>query len=377
MDQLKVLRVIPDLQVGGVQRMMLRTIQGLAEYGIQTEVCSLKQPGDLADTFRDAGIRLHVVHFKSRLDPFGLLSLRRLALHGGFDAVHGHMYAANLAVNVALAGQRRLSVLNHYHSITPAPKMGQARKVRATCRLADQIIAVSDAVRRPLLELGVPAQLTTVVYNGIRRPAVPQSSARKSKEAPMELVWTGRFVRQKRLEILVEIVAACRRQGIPVHLTLVGDGPVRPQIRDLVDQHGLEDWISLPGLTHDVTPYLQQADLYVSASAREGFSNALLEAAAAGRGLILSDIPPHREFLGHAGAGCIAGNDPTSWITVLREIHQNRNLVPQLGRAAFERVQRFSLDQSILQLATLYQQLAERQGQPSLVTATVSPVRES
>ena len=64
----------------------------------------------------------------------------------------------------------------------------------------------------------------------------------------------------------------------PAHLTILGDGPCRGELEALSRRLGQQRRISFPGLVADVTPYLKEADVYLSSSVSEGMSNALLEA---------------------------------------------------------------------------------------------------
>lgn len=370
MSPYRILRVVPDLQIGGVQRMMQRSIQAFLDRGHHCAVCCIgRRPGQMTRNFKRAGITVHSIPFRMRLDPLGLWRLRHLVRRGRYDVVHAHMYAASMAVNYALWGVQGVGVLNNYHSIRPVHGESQARRLLKTAHLPHGLIAVSEAVKLALVELGLPDDILHVIHNGVDLPDEPVPLPERQSEAPLELLWAGRFVKQKRLDFYIELMHACRRAGLNVRLTLAGDGPTRQALQRRIAKEGLEHMIHLPGWIREIREHLRTIDLYVCSSVREGFSNTLLEAATVGRGMILSDIAPHREFLGHSNAGLIPGDDPECWRRALEELGGDRERLASMGREAFERVKQYSLPNHGRLLLEQYEQAvrlaSKNRGEPT------------
>ena len=359
---LTLLRVIPDLQVGGVQRMLLRTLLELKKLGVQPHVACLQERGALAQEFENNGIGVHLTPFASRLDPRGMWRLRRLITGLGAHVVHGHMYAANMAATLATMGLGRVVTINSYHSQTPLSGASQRRMVRWTRWRPDAWIAVSQAVRDPLVEAGVPARRIEVIYNGTATPQAAAPFEVRDPLAPLELVWAGRFVKNKRHELFVQIMELCRQQGLAVRLTLLGGGPTFERIRQSVQAAGLDEMVAMPGVVDDVSRRVAQADLYISVSRREGFPNALLEACAVGRGFLVSDIGPHRELLGESGAGLCLPDSPQAWTQAIADVLANRQRVAVMGERAFGIAQRYTLENAAAQTLALYRRLLAAKG---------------
>ncbi len=372
----RVLRVIPDLQVGGVQRQLFRSVSGLAAKEIASEICCLRERGAMAEDFERDGFPVHLAGFRSRLDPRGLARLRRLVRRGRFDVVHGHMYAANLASNLATLGLSQVTRINGYHSTQPAFDRGQAAKIRLTKWIPDGFVAVSQAVADALAEIGIPRQRIHIVHNGIELPTEPQPLRQAEPGSPLILIWAGRFVRQKRTDFLLEVVDRCRSRGVNVLFRLIGEGPTRSGIQEQILKRGLQDCVQVPGISNDMCGELASADLYVSASEREGFSNVLLEAGAMARGSVLSDIDPHREFIGSTEAGVICGRDPDAWAELLERLGRDREQVARMGNAAFQRATNYSVSAACNELATVYTSLAEARRRRRLRDPRSSPRNE-
>lgn len=109
------------------------------------------------------------------------------------------------------------------------------------------------------------------------------------KDQPLRLVSVGRFVEQKGQMVLIEALARC---AAPVHLTLVGDGPLAPELRAAITRLGLESRISLPGWLDEagVRQALAEAHVMVLPSFAEGLPVALMEAMASARPCIATYI---------------------------------------------------------------------------------------
>jgi len=360
MSRIKVLRIIYDLQIGGVQRMLLQSLPLLRDAGVDTSICCLKKQGDMAKQFVEKGFPVSLVRFGSRLDPFGLIRLRKLILNNSFTLVHSHMYASNIAANVALFMARRIRLINSYHSVKPFHTESQKRMAVFTKGIPDRFIAVSEAVRKPLLEANLPPEKITIIHNGVYCPETYSPIPKRAPGSPLELVWAGRFVGQKRVFMLLDIAELCLKKKIPIHLTLVGDGPQYKMAQRKVKATGLENTITFAGWKSDILPFIQKADLYISASNREGFPNTLLEVCAQGRGFVVADIPPNREVLDSLEAGYVVGDNLKEWADILFRIHKNPGMLRNFSKEAFKIAQMFSIERTCRKTLDLYDKIISK-----------------
>lgn len=130
-------------------------------------------------------------------------------------------------------------------------------------------------------------------------------SRRNFADDDVVFVYTGRFVRRKGIDTLLEGYRLFSERpatdGAAVHLCLVGDDPIQQD--DATKQllatfrNGTARNLHVFKSSDNVSELLQLADAYVLASYNEGLPNAVLEALAVGLPCVLSDIPPHVELL--------------------------------------------------------------------------------
>jgi glycosyltransferase involved in cell wall biosynthesis len=161
----------------------------------------------------------------------------------------------------------------------PAAMVGAALEDIAP-RLAASNIAVSRHTAERLRGLGVPAERIAVVPNAID---VARIDAAPAREAATDLVFAGRLVAHKRVDRLIAAVARLRRALGDLRCSIVGSGPDEPRLRALAAGLGLAEHVEFTGGLDDedeLLAVMKSARLFVSASEREGFGIAALEAMA-------------------------------------------------------------------------------------------------
>lgn len=145
------------------------------------------------------------------------------------------------------------------------------------------------------------------------------------------VLFAGRMDKGKNVAIIIPALArlAC---DVPFVAILYGDGPRRPDHERLASELGLGRCILFPGYVSNLWHLMKRADAFVSLSRFEGCPNAVLEAAACGSPLVLSDIPAHRELLDGRSALFVDPDDPDKAAEALR-------ITLTCGTAAQERAQ--------------------------------------
>ena len=141
-------------------------------------------------------------------------------------------------------------------------------------------VAVSEATRTELGDLGVAPDRVSVVHNGTDVRPVP---GRPRAARPTVLV-VSRLVPHKRIEVAIEAVAALRAQLPDVRLVVAGTGYWESELRARVDALGVGDHVELLGWVPEDEKHRLMADAWVMAapSVKEGWGLSVIEAAAHG-----------------------------------------------------------------------------------------------
>jgi glycosyltransferase involved in cell wall biosynthesis len=228
------------------------------------------------------------------------------------------------------------------------------------------MLAVSDALRRDMISLGMRDEGIAVHYTGLdhaRFKPLPRAEARAAlaelfglripADAPL-LLATGALIEIKGQSLAIEAL----RELDSAHLALAGSGPDEGRLRELTALLGLSDRVHFLGqVSHDALPRLiAAANAMVLPSEREGLANAWIEALACGTPLIIPDIGGAREVVGNADAGRIADRSPAAIAAAIRDVLAD----PPAAQAVANQAARFSWEANAAQLVNHWGKLTNR-----------------
>ena len=225
---------------------------------------------------------------------------------------------------------------------------------RLTSRLVDRYVCVSRAVADfSRSRLGLPEDRFVVVPNGIdvdRFAAAPPIDLAGLGLPPgrRAVTYVGRLETQKGVAELVES-AGRWLDRLPAHdLVMVGTGPMDGQLKALAERLGVSSRVHFAGWRPDVAEILKASDLFVLPSRWEGMPNVILEAMAAGRAVVSTDVEGVRELLGEAGTEQVVDRgDYTALATRIVTLAADEGALQRLGPANQRRAEQFSWDKMV------------------------------
>ncbi len=161
--------------------------------------------------------------------------------------------------------------------------------VRLLYPKADAVIAISKGVAFDLVKFfRVDETIVHTIYNPINA-AHYASEIDSGIKKNFTFITMARFDPQKNLPLLLEAFSQLKNE--PVKLILLGEGPLKAQLTDMVHTLKIEDRVEMPGFVNNIHTYLNNADCFVLSSDYEGFGNVIIEALAAGKAVIATDCP--------------------------------------------------------------------------------------
>lgn len=195
-----------------------------------------------------------------------------------------------------------------------ARRSSTATQVRDAARGAAGLLAVSEALKRDMTALGMPAQKISVHRTGIDRDRfhpLDRDAVRRELgvEGPL-LVTVGALIALKGHSLVIDAV----RTMPGVTLLLIGDGPERARLQAQIVRSGCTDRIRLLGRKpHDeVARWLAAADVMVLPSMSEGLANVWIESLACGTPIVISDVGGAREVVDRPAAGAVVAREPAA-----------------------------------------------------------------
>ena len=291
---LAITHVVENLNRGGLERVVIDLALAQRAAGDRPRVLCLFEPGALAGELTSRGIEVSACRKESGFDIGALRRLRDfLAADPEGTVVHTHNLLAHDYAFLALLGRRRKAFLNTRHGMG-GTSAGRLRAVlyRLSMPRTHHVAAVCEAARGNLVgRERLPAGKVVSVPNGIPietfAAASPVAHDRLVADlglpsATRLIGFVGRLNWAKDLPTLLRAFAQLRTRRSDCALVLVGGGALRGELEALADSLGIARDVYFLGDRSNIRELLQGFDVFAMSSVTEGYSIALLEAAATG-----------------------------------------------------------------------------------------------
>lgn len=294
---------LPDLPVGGVERVTINLAKGLLAVGASPTVVA----GDASGPFRErVPADIEVVDLGARRVRSVIVPLNRCVRSRRFDAVIAAKEHANVvAAFTRLVGRWTAPLITTVHvppSLTEADGVGfrgrRAVRLVRQAYLRSQPVAVSTGVADDLAAtLSIPRQHVEVIENGVLDDELLAASRRHTPRDPALVVTVGRLAPQKDLDtLLVAFKAVLGRRR--ARLLIVGDGPERTRLQQLARDLGVDGAVTFAGEVDAPFPLMASAAVLALSSRFEGLPTVLIEGLALGCKVVSTDcVAGPREIL--------------------------------------------------------------------------------
>src|SRR5438067_4158139 len=261
----KILHVVASMGRGGVETWLMHVMRNInrnefelhflvhtnSEAAYDREICSLG--GRVHHCVNPKNLFRYASRFRSIIDEYG-----------PFDAIHSHVYLYSGFV-ARLAQKAGIPIrIAHSHTATKAPKWMLPRRLYEEImkawirRYATHWIGVSEKALEALFG-SLPAEPSTLLYCGLDFKgflhATPKAEMKQRlgiAAARKVIGQVGRFVPVKNHAFTVEFFEQAVAEGLDGQLVFVGDGPLLPSIRALIESRGLSDRCTFAGAQGDI-----------------------------------------------------------------------------------------------------------------------------
>ncbi len=367
--------VIDSFMIGGSELATLRTYR-LLRHSAKISIVHFHAAGPLLAEYQESGAEMHHVPLFGVTNPRNALSLRRLhsilrALRP--DVVHSHDAYSNIVMLAAqwpryarpwISSRRWLDQVFRPSHV----KLNHTAFLRSHAVTVNSAAVADHMVRAEL----IPASQLVVVPNFVEVPP-PDAVWPADRNAYTTVGMVSRMSTVKRHDLAVRAIRLLIDQGLRVRLHIVGDGECRPGVERLVGELGLGDSVVFLGELRGGAQLHKDFDISLSTSDSEGSPNSVLEAMAAGRPVVATDVGGTRDLIRSGVDGLLVpAGSPEAIAAALREVIADRAALRRFGASGRDRAIRdFSPAAIQATLTTLYDRVASGSAVPQ-GTSTVS-----
>jgi glycosyltransferase involved in cell wall biosynthesis len=390
-----VLYVIPDLRVGGAELQVVQLAEGIASHGWRPAIATLFPGGELAERVRRARIPLHPLCAEMcyrKTDPRFYVDaastinrLRRVIRQEKAAVVHGFLFWPSIyaalgrqvsRAQVCVTSRRSMGVTKagrpSYQWIENLANMLTAAVTGNSLEVHEEILR-TERVRRS--HVGV-------IYNGVdlsffsRCPSL-DLRAEFPGLADAEVI-VGGVANLRTRKAFCDFVAALAiaRRSCPGLKGIIVGGErdvTREQLMARASELGIADALVVVANPPDVRPYFGGFDFFCQSSLTEGFPNVVLEAMAAGRAVVATDVGGTREAVSDGENGrLVPAGQPEALARVMVELASDPEKRLAWGRAGREVAERrFSLEAMRAAHARLYDSLINTGHLPAMANPPI------
>jgi glycosyltransferase involved in cell wall biosynthesis len=367
--------MIDSLGPGGAEQLMPTILKKLKLSGFNIRICALqiRAGNPIASDLERLGLPVDLIPIRNLRQPFNLFRiLRYLHLHRP-QLIHTQLEFADILGTVAakILGIPSVSTVHTLDGFPPKKTALGRMKLRwfLLGKFCGRVIAVSEKTRLHYLQSGgLPPDKVITLYNGVdisrfkNTDATQTAKLKQALHLPLNsrVIITIAVLREpKGIQFMIEALPAILEQCPDVHYLIVGDGEHSAALTDLVAALAIKNQVTFTGHRTDIPDLLGCCDIFVLPTLKDALPTVLIEALAAERPIVASDVGGVPEIIENGVNGLlVAPGNPSKLAEACLRLLKDNELSRQIVLAGSKTVlQRFNIDSQIEQLSRMYEEL--------------------
>jgi len=224
---------------------------------------------------------------------------------------------------------------------------------------ASKVLAVSKKEKELLIKRGVNKKKITVVYNGIDLTPYLQSVNIENKKNKLEIdknatiIGTvARLTPVKGIHFFIQSIPKILSQQPSSIFLIVGDGYIRKELEDFAVKIGIKESIIFTGYRKDIPSLLKIFDIFVMPSLKEGLPYAVIEAMAASKPVVATNVAGNNELVVNGKTGILcASKNPDALSEAIISLLNDKDKIINMGKKGFNLIKKnYSITNIIKQL---------------------------
>jgi glycosyltransferase involved in cell wall biosynthesis len=363
-NKINVLELNVSSHLGGGQQHMYLLIKYIDKNRFR--IFSVSQNnGPLYERFKHISEKIYNINLR-KISIFNLIKLIIITLKNNINVIHSHGKGAGIYSRiVGLLTNRK--VIHTLHGIHYTEYPWLLQKVYLTIErifslLTFKIINVSRSEQNLALSLKMyKPEKAVIIHNSIEKDRfdIDIDTTRYKDEFHTEgkhvFLTIGRYGYEKGLDILIRAADYILKKRNDVMFLLAGDGPEKDKLNELIHRYNIEPYIKLIGPREDIPQLLKFSDCFILPSRWEGLPITLLEAMAAKKVIIASQVMGNVDLIEHGKNGLLFKKE--DYIDLADKIeYVLKNNCSMLSENAYHSLlSRFSLEDMVRQTELLYE----------------------
>ena len=370
--------IIYRLDFGGLENGLVNLINHMPDDKFRHIIISLTEYTDFRFRIRKKDVEFYQLHKNEGKDFLVFYKLWKLLRKLKPDIVHTrNIGTLDCTLPAFLAGVRIRVHGEHGRNIIDID--GSNKKYIAVRKMFRPFVTKYIALSKDLEEwlydsIGVPTDKVVQLYNGVDCEKFTSVAIKESKlsvkfrpDKDIKVIGTVGRISAEKDQFSLVLALAILFEKYPIlkdklRLIIIGGGPLLSDLKELVKQNGLQDYVWLPGARDDISELFSEMDIFILPSLGEGISNTILEAMAAGLPVIATNVGGNPELVEESKTGLLVpAAMPDKLAEKILEFFEYPDVFINYGKAARKRVEEnFSMKAMVDRYMTLYNGLINR-----------------
>lgn len=355
---MKIAFLIGTLNMGGAEKQLVYTANALSKMGNEVYVYTLRTEARLQPLLEEKVV-LVKGNFKSFLSLTALLILSKQLSSIAPDVIHCHLYNANMIGRIIKHRLKNTILINHIHGLGSNYSKLRIQLDKWTKSRCDHFLFVSDNSRFIRLNRELyPKDKTSVIYNSVDFEQFPLSP-KTQKKGHVVFGIAARLIKLKRIQDCIHLVRNLKNHKIDSRLNIAGVGPELDYLQKEANEHHVDAQVKFFGFISNMKEFYNSIDVLLLSSETEDLPLSIIEALAAGKPIIATNVGGVSEMLMGTCSLLTTSFDSSEFITNVKHFLNNLNYDACAVQNREVARQRFDIVNNTLKLQSLYFHLLE------------------
>lgn len=358
---IKILFLIHDLGQGGAEKVLVNLVNNMdrAKFDISVTVLF---GGGVNEQFLKSDIKFNSVWSKEIPGNSKLMKLmtprqlHKLCVKEHFDIEVSYLEGPSARViSGCIDKNTKLVSWIHVeqHSIDKLAYSFRSKREAYECyNRFNKTVCVSKYVYQDFCQLLNFQKPCQVLYNTVESDKILAQSfefvSELENDNKIRLVAVGTLKQSKGYMRLLSIMKRLQNEKYPVHLYILGIGPLQAKMENFIRQNGLQKTVTLLGYKTNPYKYISKCNVLVCSSFAEGFSTAVTEALIIGTPVCTVEVSGMKELLGNNNEyGVVVQNNEEALYQGIKQFLDDPEILSYYSRQAAIRGRDFSTEQTV------------------------------
>ncbi len=369
MSSLKVLHLSSEQSWRGGEQQIAYLIEYARDRGVDATVFC-KSNSKFQEWCEANSIPFADAPFLNGMDVYTANAVRRYARKKRIDFVHVHSGKSHSIAYAAAKMGMKSPIIVHRRVDAPIKTMGPSlRKYKSDDVAA--IICVSEAIAKIVRSATGLSDRVHVVHSGVDfkrftdRPANGYLHREFGIDTPKKLIGNiSALVDHKDYPTFIQTAKRLQAEKENIHFLIVGDGKIRHELQQLIDDHGLADFITMTGFRKDVPEILRELHIFLMTSKTEGLGTTVIDALHNSVPVVATRGGGIPELIRDGKDGFLSDvGDADSLASSIRRLLENESLYTEFSRNAKQRSLDFSAEKMGEGVLEIYRNVKTKKGE--------------